>query len=40
MPGSTGASADRFEIYEHSFALPGNEVATLLMFEDEEMLEE
>ena len=32
--------ADRYEILEQSFALPGNEVATLLMFEDEGMLEE
>ena len=32
--------ADRFEIFEQSFTLPGNEVATILMFEDEEMLEE
>lgn len=32
--------ADRYDIFEQSFALPGNEVATLLMFEDEDMLEE
>jgi Zn-dependent peptidase ImmA (M78 family) len=32
--------ADQHEILEQSFALPGNEVATLLIFEDEEMLSE
>ena len=33
------AEARKFEILEQSFSLPGDEVATLLIFEDEEMLE-
>lgn len=34
------AEARNFEILEQSFALPGDEVATLLIIEDEDMLEE
>ena len=30
----------KFEIMEQSFALPNNEIATLLIIEDEDMLEE
>jgi hypothetical protein len=33
------AEARKFEILEQSFALPGDEVAALLIFQDEEMLE-
>jgi Zn-dependent peptidase ImmA (M78 family) len=32
--------AERYEIFEHSYALPNKEVATLLLIEDGEMLEE
>lgn len=32
--------ARKFEILEQSFALPGDEIATLLIIEDEDMLEE
>lgn len=32
--------ADRYDIYEQSFKLPGNEVATLLYIDDEDMLTE
>src|SRR5262249_40659759 len=33
------AEARKFEIFEQSFSLPGDEVATLLIFEDQEMLD-
>lgn len=32
--------AERYEIFEHSYRLPNNEVATLLLIEDADMLEE
>jgi len=34
------SGAAKFEILEQSFALPNNEIATLLIIEDEDMLEE
>jgi hypothetical protein len=32
--------AERYEILEHSYALPNNEVATVLLVENADMLEE
>ena len=32
------SDASRYDVQEHSFALPGNEVATLLVLDDEDML--
>ena len=32
--------AERYEIFEHSYRLPNSEVATLLLIEDADMLEE
>ena len=40
MLGSTVRGADQFQLYEQTFKLADDEIITILIFKDEEMLED